>query len=52
MNKKELFSDKRWNQPLGGVVIGHVEITDEMKEKVKEYKEKLEERKTNKINNK
>lgn len=40
-NKKELFSDKRWNQPLGGRVIGHKEITEEQKRKVEAYKEQL-----------
>lgn len=39
--KKELFSDKRWNQPLGGRVIGHREITEEEKKEVEEYKEGL-----------
>lgn len=42
-NKKELFSDKRWNQPLGGRVIGHREITEEEKKEVEEYKKKLRE---------
>lgn len=32
MENKELFKDKRWNQYLGGKVIGKSEITKEQKE--------------------
>lgn len=39
--KKELFSDERWNQPLGGRVIGHREVTEEQKRKVEEYRKQL-----------
>lgn len=44
-NEKELFSDKRWNQPLGGKVIGHREITEEEKKELEEYLERLKKNK-------
>lgn len=47
MANKKLFSDKRWTQPLGGKVVGHYEVTEEDKEMVRKFKEKMnKERKT------
>lgn len=40
-SKKELFSDKRWNQPLGGRVTGYEEVTEEEKKELEEYLESL-----------
>lgn len=42
--QKKLFSDKRWNQPLGGRVIGHREITEDEKREVEEYIKTIEEK--------
>lgn len=41
MDKQKPFSDKRWTQPLGGIVVGHCEITSEQKEKVESFRKKL-----------
>lgn len=31
MGNKKPYSDKRWTQPLGGEVIGYVELTEEQR---------------------
>ncbi len=40
MPEKKPFSDKRWNQPLGGIVVGHAEVTEEDKKLVEDFKKK------------
>jgi hypothetical protein len=47
MANKKLFSDKRWTQPLGGKVVGHYEVTEEDKEMVRKFKEKMNKEKKN-----
>lgn len=34
---KEPFSDKRWSQMLGGVVVGYSEVTEEEKQQAEEF---------------
>lgn len=41
MESKKPFSDKRWNQPLGGTVIEYSELTLEEKERAKKYREEI-----------
>lgn len=36
-NNKKPFSDKRWTQPLGGKVVGYQEVTEEQKQRAKEF---------------
>lgn len=38
---KEPFSDKRWTPPLGGIVVGYREVTDEEKQQVELFRKKL-----------
>lgn len=51
--KKELFTDKRWHQDLGGKVVGHVDIPKdepedpEFLEFIKQCEEKRKELKEN-----
>lgn len=39
-NKKP-FSDKRWTQPLGGIVVGYREVTEEEKQQAEEFLQKF-----------
>ncbi len=42
MSEKKLFTDKRWTQPLGGVVTGNFEISEEeRKENKRRFRERL-----------
>lgn len=38
---KEPFSDKRWSQMLGGVVVGYSEVTEEEKQQAEEFLQKF-----------
>jgi len=38
---KEPFSDKRWSQMLGGVVVGYSEVTEEEKQQAEEFLQKI-----------
>ncbi len=40
-NKEGLFSDKRWNEPPGYEAVGHIEFTEEKKEKNREELKKI-----------
>lgn len=50
-NKKP-FSDKRWTQPLGGVVVGYREVTEEEKQQVELFRKKLYEQRKQMKNDK
>ncbi len=41
MSEKKLFTDRRWTDIPKATVIGHSEVTEEEKETVRKYKEKL-----------
>ena len=38
---KEPFSDKRWSQMLGGVVVGYTQVTEEEKQQAEEFLQKF-----------
>lgn len=42
MKDKKLFTDRRWTQPLGGVITGNFEISEEeRKENKRKFRERL-----------
>lgn len=40
-NKKKLFTDKRWHEDVGTVVVGYEKSTEEEKEKSKKEFDKI-----------
>ena len=44
MEEKKLYTHKRWTEPMAYRVVGYREITEEEKEMVRQYEEKLKKR--------